>query len=352
MLASTRSVKHPLLKRSAADIPMEPPLVCEAEELPAELAEAVVRCLAPEWRQVAKHVNRTFRAAVRRVERSEGQARLRPQDFCVRLELLKWATEDTGLDWSSCTCELRPSFVPGDSSRQASGASADVERQSLPPSSISPLCPGMSTPCTDRHCPVGSRLCALAAGAGNAPGLRWLVEAGCPWDAATATAAAGAGRLDIVQWVLRRGGALDVIAAYRAAARGGHVAVLAWLPMPAEDSMERGACLAAVQAGHLQVLRWMASRPGATLDSAYPYFCSAAARGGHLEVLQWLRERGCAWDQSTCSAAARAGHIELLRWAIRHSCPFEEHTCSRYVSPETWDAILSADAADISAIDN
>eukprot|EP00873_Tetraselmis_striata_P007554 jgi/Tetstr1/427818/TSEL_001790.t1 len=277
---------------------MEPPLVCEAEELPAELAEAVVRCLAPEWRQVAKHVNRTFRAAVRRVERSEGQARLRPQDFCVRLELLKWATEDTGLDWSSCT------------------------------------------------------LCALAAGAGNAPGLRWLVEAGCPWDAATATAAAGAGRLDIVQWVLRRGGALDVIAAYRAAARGGHVAVLAWLPMPAEDSMERGACLAAVQAGHLQVLRWMASRPGATLDSAYPYFCSAAARGGHLEVLQWLRERGCAWDQSTCSAAARAGHIELLRWAIRHSCPFEEHTCSRYVSPETWDAILSADAADISAIDN
>ena len=166
------------------------------------------------------------------------------------------------------------------------------------------------------------RACAaLAARGGHVDVLRWLA-ASFPSEvtlgASECAAAAGAGRLETLAFLVDEQGATPNALAFEAAARGGHVAAMAWLrargfSVPGEER----ACAYAARGGHVEALEW-ARAMGMPWDRET---CKAAARSGRLDVLRWLRRNGCPWDEWTCVYAERAGHAHVARWARENGCP-------------------------------
>jgi len=55
--------------------------------------------------------------------------------------------------------------------------------------------------------------------------------------------------------------------------------------------------------------------------------CTAAARNGHLHVLAWAVEYGCPWNASVCIEAAKTGHLKTLEWARRKGCVWNSLVC-------------------------
>ncbi|KAL6073067.1 Ankyrin repeat domain containing protein [Balamuthia mandrillaris] len=220
-----------------------------------------------------------------------------------------------------------------------------------------------------------TRICALAAGTGRVPVLKWAREKkGFPWDHRTATSAARGGHLEVLRWACKKGcpwrypavleaaaegGNLNLLKwavqrdadkrsvkwekVWEGAARHGHLQVLLWLRNnkgedvpPSASSFFSSASVwaAAAGGGHLEALQWLA-RELEEEDKSYPWearISHAAAGGGHVAVLQWMRQDHdnggpCPWDEETCAAAAKGGWLDALQWARANECPWDEGTC-------------------------
>ncbi|PNH08701.1 Ankyrin repeat domain-containing protein, partial [Tetrabaena socialis] len=155
--------------------------------------------------------------------------------------------------------------------------------------------------------------------------LEWLQQRGHPLTGYAAAAAASVGAVDALQYVLDSGVALgedDTEAVTREAADGGHLAVLQELHARGFDIA--GTATAAARYGHLPVVAWLVEVLGADKVLSARLFASAAT-SGKRELLAWLHDRGCPWDQGTFEAAAAAGCEEQLEWLAACGCPMGEN---------------------------
>lgn len=130
-----------------------------------------------------------------------------------------------------------------------------------------------------------------AAAVGNAYALRSLLAAGWRFDLRVSAAAARAGHLHVLAFI--EAFLKDAATAGSAAAVDGSSA-----------ESESGA-----HAAHVALVPWDETT------------CAAAAAGNQAETLVFLREKGCRWDHRTIAAAAAAGAREALEWARSQGCP-------------------------------
>ncbi|KXZ44342.1 hypothetical protein GPECTOR_69g435 [Gonium pectorale] len=112
----------------------------------------------------------------------------------------------------------------------------------------------------------------------------------------------------------------DLRGAWCTAADEGHLHVLQALHAAGRGIDARVAARAAARRGHLRILAWLVETPGLglTLDER---LLEAAATSGSVELMAWLRERGCPWDSQTFTAAAESGCEAALEWLAERGCP-------------------------------
>ncbi|AJF96999.1 ankyrin repeat protein [Pandoravirus inopinatum] len=164
-------------------------------------------------------------------------------------------------------------------------------------------------------CPWDETACQAAARSGRLNILQWLRRHGCPWDERTTYGAAFKGHIDCLQWALENGCPLTAWTIEGAAA-GGHLALLTWL-----DEQWRKIVAKPIPALFLYDGSAVVPEPWATTPWT-ARLTAAAARGGHLACLAYLYERGCPWDVRTMTAAATWGHFDCLVYAHEHGCPW------------------------------
>ncbi|PNH01680.1 Ankyrin repeat domain-containing protein [Tetrabaena socialis] len=173
-----------------------------------------------------------------------------------------------------------------------------------------------------RGFPRTAEACRAAVGQPDWRGrLEWLQQRGYPLHANMAVTAAGVGVVDALQYVLDSGVALDEGTAQYAAiyaARGGHLAVLQALH--ARGLPIEAAAAAAARHGHLSVVAWLAEALGADEVLSARVF-AAAAGSGSVSMLAWLHDRVCPWDHRAFAEAADTGCEEQLEWLAARGCP-------------------------------
>jgi hypothetical protein len=304
-------------------------------ELPVDVLDKVVTCLAPDDELAASLACRKLRAALRaaaraRLRRPPLQTRVR--SLLGSLGRLQWGVACAGAPLST---QLFADVAGLGDLRMLSWLRARG-------------CPWSDAAAIPYVVTLGP--CARAAAGGHFAVLRWLRAVGCPWDVRTCTYAAGGGHLSVVQWARANGCPWEPDA--------GHLAIelgdwsLSSLVMHAGHASRRpwcaGTCAFAAKGGHLSVLQW-AHAHGCPWDACT---CVYAARGGHLSVLQcprangcpwddracfaaaesgqlqWLHANGCPWNAGTCATAALGGNLSVLQWARAHGCPWNANTCS------------------------
>ena len=156
-----------------------------------------------------------------------------------------------------------------------------------------------------------------------------------------------------------------------AAAREGHMAVVAWLWHRVPAAFWDEACALAFHADQPQITRWLLHKDlpcpfepnlpdsawgqvGSSCDSKSttqgwtalglhcrlpslgmlaqipmdPYACREAAASNNMELMVHLRKNRYPWDTRTCNLAAANGHMEMLRWLRSQTqpCPWSAHT--------------------------
>ncbi|PNH07520.1 hypothetical protein TSOC_006020 [Tetrabaena socialis] len=220
-------------------------------QLPPELAERVVCCLAPnEVACTARLINRAAAAqlhAHRTVRMSQpsphhaferrwgGPGAMRGLTLKQRRHLLRLTASggdvaNLQLAVSQAGCVLTAGVMAAAASTAQLAACEWLRQQGCPWN--------------------GSVMCAAAA-SGCLPFCRWLAAAGCPTDDRALAAAAGAGHAELCEWLAL--GCARGVSAAQAAAEGGHAALAErllppeWGPEP--TAMEVGLLLAAVAAG-------------------------------------------------------------------------------------------------------
>ncbi|KXZ43419.1 hypothetical protein GPECTOR_91g573 [Gonium pectorale] len=179
----------------------------------------------------------------------------------------------------------------------------------------------------------GEKDAAEEAGkAGHLAALQALHAAG--WlqrSADVAAAAARHGHLHVLAWLLEALGAEAVglsAGLFAAAAKSGSVELLAWLRQRGCE-WDSAAFSAAALAGCVAALEWLAEQGcpmealGAEAVGLSAGLFAAAAKSGSVELLAWLRQRGCEWDSAAFSAAALAGCVAALEWLAEQGCPME-----------------------------
>ncbi|MDE2095869.1 MAG: ankyrin repeat domain-containing protein [Patescibacteria group bacterium] len=111
------------------------------------------------------------------------------------------------------------------------------------------------------------------------------------------------------------------------AAKHGCKSVIRWLEhcgVPDYGNM----CYHAARAGQFEMLRWLVHRMRAQTEVMPTTTCKAAAEGGHLAILKWLRSKGFPWDADVCTAAAGGAHKDVVRWARDNGCSYDEYECA------------------------
>ncbi|KXZ42670.1 hypothetical protein GPECTOR_125g503 [Gonium pectorale] len=175
--------------------------------------------------------------------------------------------------------------------------------------------------------------------------LTWLQGRGYPYDVWAVRAAADAGRVSTLCYLL--GGGTHTVNAdgngngngappqlersglpVTAAAKAGSLAALRALRAAGWPLDAGRVAAAAARGGHLHVLAWLLGERGAgaaegsvRLDAE---LFAVAAESGSVELLAWLRERGCGWDGGAFTEAAKAGAADALKWLVAQGCPMEE----------------------------
>jgi hypothetical protein len=160
-----------------------------------------------------------------------------------------------------------------------------------------------------------------AARGGHIALIAWLRRRGHAPDERTCAVAARHGRFGVLRWLKARGCPWDARTC-AAAARGGHLNVLRWA-RARRCRWDASVARAAARHRHVDILLWLRAR-GVRWSAA---MCEGAARGGHVDLLAWLRARGCPWGSSTCTKAAEGGHLAALRWLRANGCPWDDHVC-------------------------
>lgn len=201
--------------------------------------------------------------------------------------------------------------------------------------------------------------CAIAAGKGDLPMLKWVKERGAPWSNDVTYEAAKEGHLEVLMWAIDNGAGWHPKVCAIAAEKG-HLEVLQWARSNGALWDDRVVGRQAIMNGHLHVLQWMhdfsiplpsdlsllaaqfqrikilewAKQKGYAIDSEV---CKAAARNGNLEILQWAQKNGIDWHPDTCMEAAQHHHIEILKWARVNGAPDDARVfTSNYVDVLWW----------------
>lgn len=163
-------------------------------------------------------------------------------------------------------------------------------------------------------------------------------------------------------------------AAYRMAARAGHVSCLERLGESAPHRWGDGRCLVeAAERDHLACLRYahehgcpwrdavceVASAHGHVDCLRYAHehgafwigHCHEAAENGHIAILYYAKEKGITHDLDVCWLAARSGRLDILRYAVTsgwricvaamYSAARQGHLdCVRYLHEVSADGVL------------
>ncbi|KXZ46040.1 hypothetical protein GPECTOR_47g315 [Gonium pectorale] len=172
--------------------------------------------------------------------------------------------------------------------------------------------------------------CVKAAACPDAPArLAWLRGRGYRLDRFAVSGAAGAANMPALQYLLDEVGVSPeaVLQGALMAATCGHLAVLQALHAAGAQlgrlALDVG--VAAAKGGHLQVLAWLVETLGRNVVLLDARLFSAAAESGSVQMLAWLRERGCAWHQhflgDPYTGAAESGCEEALEWLAGRGCP-------------------------------
>ena len=96
--------------------------------------------------------------------------------------------------------------------------------------------------------------------------------------------------------------------------RQASVRLLKWLRhMGVVDNYPHLTMMYAAESNRRDTIEWLVDECGYRFNCRMTY---AAARGGHLELLAWLRSRNCPWDHLTPQAASLRKNVPLLRWLV------------------------------------
>jgi hypothetical protein len=167
-----------------------------------------------------------------------------------------------------------------------------------------------------------------AARGGDVQMVQWLKNNGADFHWNICGFAALGGHTAMLNYLLKIGRELTPLTPCMAA-EGGHVQVLEWLTAKGCGVSNQVTCNAA-QGGHLGVLRWALGQPRLQpyLADHGIKTTKAAALGGHVAVLEYLRGINCAFSSEVMNEAASACHLHVVKFLhARNCCEFTEKAC-------------------------
>ena len=91
-----------------------------------------------------------------------------------------------------------------------------------------------------------------------------------------------------------------------------------WRRIGVMDDFPHLTMMYAAEANRRDTIEWLVDECGYGFNERMTY---AAARGGHIELLAWLRSRNCPWNYMTPQAASSRKNVPLLRWLVRNDAP-------------------------------
>ena len=139
---------------------------------------------------------------------------------------------------------------------------------------------------------TAKKVCAAAAAAGNRDLLEWLRERSCPWDVETLIAAIRAQDMGLLEWLSEKGCPVtphDGPKLAGAAAGVGNLPMLKWL-VNAHGWDCVDTCPEAAKGGHLEVVQWLRSQRARHGCDCYDGSVDYAKEHGHAALLKWLTE--------------------------------------------------------------
>lgn len=91
-----------------------------------------------------------------------------------------------------------------------------------------------------------------------------------------------------------------------------------WRRIGVVDDFPHLTMMYAAEANRRDVIEWLVDECGYQFGIRMTY---AAARMGHIELLAWLRLRNCPWDHTVPQAASFRKNVPLLRWLAANGAP-------------------------------
>jgi len=175
-----------------------------------------------------------------------------------------------------------------------------------------------------------------AAYRGHLAIIEWLCDQGCACATRAWRYAAQGGHLHVLAWCIAWAQIkLPAEEVVTEAARNGHVEILEWfyrLHAGREDTMKairipEEAMIEVAGGGYVRVLEWLEAHGIKAENERWAIKGSEeAAKGGHVNVLAWMAMRGLEWDRiKCCETAASRGDLDTLEWLFREcGCSWTE----------------------------
>ncbi|GLC63199.1 hypothetical protein PLESTF_000011000 [Pleodorina starrii] len=176
--------------------------------------------------------------------------------------------------------------------------------------------------------PRTARACKAAVEAGNGDAaearLQWLRGRGYPLEAEVADTAVRVGNFAALRFLVEQAGVRPTGDPFpvTSAARWGHLAVLQYLHASGLLVNTRSVAEAAARAGHLPLVAWAVEGLGVAPADGAASLLDCAAESGNLELMAWLHVRGWALGRIAIPNGAESGCEEALEWLVERGCPF------------------------------
>ncbi|GLC49487.1 hypothetical protein PLESTB_000224400 [Pleodorina starrii] len=151
--------------------------------------------------------------------------------------------------------------------------------------------------------------------------LQWLRGRGYPLEAGLADTAVSVGNLAALRFLVEEAGVRPTGDQFDAA-RQGHLAVLQYLHASGLPVNTRFVAEAAARAGHLPLVAWAVEALGVAPADGAASLLDRAAASGNLELMAWLHVRGWALGPTAILNGAESGCEEALEWLVERGCPF------------------------------
>jgi hypothetical protein len=170
----------------------------------------------------------------------------------------------------------------------------------------------------DAKCPWSPAATAAVARHGDLELLKWMVEHNwrrCKWSPeAIASSAARTGRMEVLQYVLDQHAGVNQHTLY-GAVMSDTPELVQYLLQHHGLQLNAGLLHAAAEAGLLRMVQYLVQQQCAGGQECL----RAAAAGGHLAVLQCLRAAGHRWSiTDSCDAALRNGHAAVALYILNN----------------------------------